>query len=87
MRTNVVKYELLSTINMYLEEKYYCNTLPDVLKNYSFYIKDLEYDIDTTASDIEFDLKENNNNMKECISIHLESLKDVLKKNLNNEDI
>ena len=87
MRTNVVKYELLSTINMCLQKKDYCNSLPDVLKNYSFYIKDLEYDIDNTAEDIEFDLKQNNN-IKECISLHLKSLKQILKENLNiDEDI
>lgn len=84
MRANSVKYELLSTINMCLEKKDYCNSLPDVLKNYSFYIKDLEYDIDNTAEDIEFDLKKNNNNMKECVSLHLKSLKEILEENLNN---
>ena len=82
MRLNTVKYELLSTINMYLENKNYYNSLPDILKNYSFYIKNLEYHIDNVAEDIEFDLKENNNNMKECISLHLESLKKVLEEDI-----
>jgi hypothetical protein len=73
---NQYKYELLSIINMELDKKNYNNRIVDCLSYFSSLVKDLEYDIDDTASNIRLAF---DNNMTSYIDGFLFSLKkDIL---------
>jgi hypothetical protein len=52
MMYNRYKYELLSIINMELDKKNYNNKIVDYLSSFSSFVKDLEYEIDDTSSNI-----------------------------------
>ena len=77
---NQYKYELLSMINMELDKKNYDNGIVDCLLSFSVFIKDLEYQIDDTASSIRLAFDDNNNdNIPSYIDGFLCSLKkDIL---------
>ncbi len=59
---NQYKYELLSIINMELDKKNYNNKIIDCLSSFSSFIKDLEYEIDDTSSNIRNSLTNNKTN-------------------------
>lgn len=82
---NIYKYELLSIIEILLESKKYDNTLPDIIKRFSPYIKDLELSIDNISEDIEIELIENNdiNRTIDNITIHLLYLKKIIKEDVD----
>ena len=82
---NIYKYELLSIIEMILEDKNYDNNLPEFIKNFSPYIKDLELSIDNTTDDIEKELLENNDiiTTNNNITKHLLYLKKIIKEDID----
>ena len=74
MRIDSYKYELLSLLNLTIENKSYTYGLCEIFKLYSYMIKDLEYIIDDISEDIRLEFQKNIIN-KNSIHVNLIKLK------------
>ena len=85
MRINELKYDLLSIINILLENQVFTKQILTFLMMCRTYISDLEIEIDKSYNDIKFELSNNDHNdtnKKEVISNILTELKKNIHDNL-----
>jgi hypothetical protein len=81
MRLDCYKYELLSLLNLTIENKSYTYELCEILKLYGNIIKDLEYSLDNVSEDIRIEFQKNTIN-RHNIYMNLVKLKIELENSL-----